>query len=87
LRQSGFAVDTDIQNRAGIFVWSRLPDRWGSSEDFVAFARERGVLVSAGGTFGDGGQHYIRWALNEPSHIIDEALARLGIADHAQRIA
>lgn len=78
LRRNGFAVDTVTQNRAGIFVWSQLPEHWASSEEFTAFACNRGVIVSDGGSFGENGRNHIRWAVNETSNVIEEALDRLG---------
>lgn len=67
--------------RAGMFVWAKIPERWMSQMDSMAFAmkllEEADVVVSPGGGFGQAGEGYLRMALVENEARIRQAVRQI----------
>lgn len=79
LRNYGFEVETDLDNRGGMFVWAKIPPRFSSGEHVKKLLSMRGVLVCHGGEFG-GDARFIRIALNEPCSVLSRAITHIGLA-------
>ncbi len=57
-----------------MFMWTRIPEKYTSSNDFVIELMEKtGVIVTPGSAFGADGEGYIRIALTQPVDRIIEA--------------
>lgn len=57
-----------------MFMWTRIPDKYSNSNDFVIELMEKtGVIVTPGSAFGADGEGYIRIALTNTVEIIKEA--------------
>src|SRR5687767_9936806 len=78
LRRIGWEVETP---RAGMFVWSRVPEPWRSrmsTMDFGMFLLEHGdVAVSPGSGFGPAGEGYLRMALVENENRLRQAVRQI----------
>ncbi len=80
LNRIGWAVD---HPRATMFVWARIPPAWagkGSLEFSKLLLREGKVAVSPGIGFGEGGDEYVRFALVENEHRIQQAVRGIKVA-------
>lgn len=74
LNRIGWAVDYP---RATMFVWARIPPAYvgmGSLEFSKFLLKEAKVAVSPGIGFGEGGDEYVRFALVENEHRIQQAV-------------
>ena len=63
--------------RATMFVWAEIPDAFkamGSLEFSKLLLKEAKVAVSPGIGFGEGGDHYVRFALIENEHRTRQAI-------------
>ena len=61
-----------------MFVWAKIPERFGSSVEFVqTLLTEAGVLVTPGSAFGDSGEGFVRIALVKDEEELREAVARM----------
>ncbi|MFN3740491.1 MAG: aminotransferase class I/II-fold pyridoxal phosphate-dependent enzyme, partial [Thermodesulfovibrionales bacterium] len=63
--------------KATMFVWAEIPDEFkkmGSLEFAKFLLKEAKVAVSPGIGFGEGGDHYVRFALVENEHRIRQAV-------------
>lgn len=57
-----------------MFMWTRIPEKFKSSNDFVVELMEKtGVIVTPGSAFGEEGEGYIRIALTHTTDEIKEA--------------
>ena len=57
-----------------MFMWTRIPEKFKSSNDFVMELMEKtGVIVTPGSAFGQEGEGYIRIALTHTTEEIKEA--------------
>ena len=57
-----------------MFMWTRIPEKYKSSNDFVVELMEKtGVIVTPGSAFGEEGEGYIRIALTHTTEEIKEA--------------
>ncbi len=57
-----------------MFMWTRIPEKYTNSNDFVIELMEKtGVIVTPGSAFGADGEGYIRIALTQPVERIKEA--------------
>lgn len=73
LKNAGWEVPPP---RATMFVWAEIPDKFksmGSLEFSKYLINEGKVAVSPGIGFGEGGDHYVRFALVENEHRIRQA--------------
>lgn len=68
--------------RAGMFVWTPMPEPWRSQMGSIDFAmkllEEANVVVSPGRGFGDTGKGFLRLALVENSHRLRQAVRQIG---------
>jgi alanine-synthesizing transaminase len=74
LNRIGWSVDYP---RATMFLWARIPPKFvgmGSLEFSKLLLREAKVAVSPGIGFGEGGDEYVRFALVENEHRIQQAI-------------
>jgi len=74
LNRIGWSVDYP---RATMFLWARIPRKFvgmGSLEFSKLLLREARVAVSPGIGFGEGGDEYVRFALVENEHRINQAI-------------
>ncbi|UCE63555.1 MAG: aminotransferase class I/II-fold pyridoxal phosphate-dependent enzyme [Nitrospirota bacterium] len=74
LNRIGWSVDYP---RATMFLWARIPRKFvgmGSLEFSKLLLREAKVAVSPGIGFGEGGDEYVRFALVENEHRIQQAI-------------
>ena len=77
LNRLGWKVDTPL---ATMFLWAKIPDRWlkmGSVEFSKLLINEAKVAVSPGLGFGEYGDEYVRFALVENEHRINQAVRGL----------
>jgi alanine-synthesizing transaminase len=77
LNRLGWEVDTPL---ATMFLWAKIPDRWlkmGSVEFSKLLINEAKVAVSPGLGFGEYGDEYVRFALVENEHRINQAVRGL----------
>ncbi len=74
LQRSGWTIE---KPKATMFVWAKIPDKYadmGSLEFSKMLIKEAKVAVSPGIGFGQYGEGYIRFALVENSHRINQAV-------------
>ncbi|WP_165219027.1 aminotransferase class I/II-fold pyridoxal phosphate-dependent enzyme [Aquisphaera insulae] len=71
-----------IVPRAGMFVWTPLPEPWKSQTGSMDFAmkllEDANVVVSPGRGFGETGEGFLRLALVENSHRLRQAVRQIG---------
>jgi alanine-synthesizing transaminase len=79
LRRLGWEPQTP---RAGMFVWTPMPEPWKSQMGSIDFAmkllEEANVVVSPGRGFGDTGEGFLRVALVENAHRLRQAVRQIG---------
>ena len=79
LRRLGWEPETP---RAGMFVWSPMPEPWRSQMPSIDFAmkllEEANVVVSPGRGFGETGEGFLRLALVENAHRLRQAVRQIG---------
>lgn len=62
---------------SGMFVWAKLPENAGTSEEFVDhLLYEKHIFVTPGTVFGKNGEGYIRFSLCVDTDTLDEVLNR-----------
>ncbi len=68
--------------RAGMFVWSAMPEPWKTQMSSIDFAmkllEEANVAVSPGRGFGESGEGYLRLALVENAKRLQQAVRQIG---------
>lgn len=70
-----FQYEKDV---AGLFVWSKISDRFQSGEEASDFFLKRcKVFIPPGMIFGSNGEQYVRWSLCQNEGQIDEASRRI----------
>jgi len=75
LRGLGWNVSSP---KAGMYVWTRIPKKFASSEEFaVSLGLSTGVILSPGGGFGRVGEGFVRMALVEPKEKLADAVDRI----------
>lgn len=63
------------RSKGSMFVWARIPEKFGSSTEFCTKLMERtGVICTPGNAFGTLGEGYVRFALVLPVTVIKEAV-------------
>jgi LL-diaminopimelate aminotransferase len=63
---------------ATLYIWTRVPDGWKSSEQFAqALLEQTGVAVASGSYFGPAGEGYVRISATAPTERVREAVERL----------
>ncbi len=75
LRQAGWDIDPP---KATMFAWAEIPEAFkpmGSLEFCKLLINKGGVAISPGIGFGEGGDHYVRFALVENEHRIRQAIS------------
>lgn len=79
LRRIGWDVDAP---KAGMFLWSKVPEPWASKMDTMDFAmmllEKADVAVSPGSGFGEAGNGYVRLALVENENRLRQAVRQIG---------
>lgn len=66
------------KDSAGLFVWSKISDRFKSGEEASDFFLSKcSVFAPPGMIFGKNGHMYVRWSLCQPAEIIEEAGKRI----------
>ncbi len=72
-------IGWDVPDAQGtMFVWARIPERFGSSVEFVLELMEKtGVICVPGSAFGGQGEGYVRFALVVPPERMREAVERI----------
>jgi alanine-synthesizing transaminase len=79
LRRLGWEVPSP---KAGMFVWTPMPEPWRSQMGSIDFAmkllEEANVAVSPGRGFGETGEGYLRLALIENEHRLRQAVRQIG---------
>lgn len=70
------SIGWDVKNSpATMFVWARLPEKYKNSFDFVLkLTQQTGVICTPGGSFGPGGEGYVRFALVVPPETMRRAV-------------
>jgi alanine-synthesizing transaminase len=88
LKRLGWGVETP---RAGMFVWTAMPDLWratfGSIEFAMKLLEEANVAVSPGRGFGESGEGWLRLALVENTHRLRQAVRQIARCLRAARRA
>jgi alanine-synthesizing transaminase len=78
LKRLGWGVDTP---RAGMFIWTPMPEPWRSTTGSIEFAmkllEEANVAVSPGRGFGESGEGSLRLALVENAHRLRQAVRQI----------
>jgi alanine-synthesizing transaminase len=78
LARIGWAVETP---RAGMFVWTAMPEPWRSQTSSIDFAmmllEEANVAVSPGRGFGETGEGFLRLALVENAQRLRQAIRQM----------
>ncbi len=65
-------------NSAGLFVWSKISEKFNDGEEASDFFLKRcKVFAPPGMIFGTNGNQYVRWSLCQPKEIIDDACRRI----------
>lgn len=64
--------------KATMFIWTKIPEGYGSSVEFARDLLDKaGVVVIPGTAFGEMGEGYVRMALVHPDERLDEAVDRI----------
>lgn len=72
LRRIGWNVP---DSKGTMFVWARVPEGHGTSEEFAGELIERaGVMCTPGSSFGPSGEGYVRFALVKPVEVLEAAV-------------
>jgi alanine-synthesizing transaminase len=78
------------QPRAGMFVWTPIPEPWRSRMGSVDFSmkliEEAEVAVSPGAGFGDAGEGHLRLSLIENEHRLRQAVRQIGRALRGEKV-
>ena len=74
LRSIGLQVSPP---KAGLYVWTRVPDGFSSASFTQLLLDERDIVVTPGGSYGDSGEGYVRLSLTISDDRLEEGLARL----------
>jgi LL-diaminopimelate aminotransferase len=64
--------------KAGMYVWAKVPTEETSFDFAVSMLKNIAIATVPGSAFGETGEGYIRIALVEPEHRLQEAIRRLG---------
>ena len=80
LAQAG--LGTSRRRKAGMFVWTPMPEPWKSQMGSIDFAmkllEDANVAVSPGRGFGETGEGFLRLALVENAHRLRQAVRQIG---------
>jgi len=63
--------------QGSMFIWAPVPTKQDSVSFTIALAREAGVIVVPGVGFGEYGEGYVRMAMVQNEHVIQEAVRRI----------
>ncbi len=63
--------------KATLYIWTRVPDGYTSSQFAEKMLEERDVVVTPGASYGPSGEGYIRLSLTIPDDQIDEGIRRI----------
>lgn len=75
LREIGWNVS---DSKGTMFVWAKIPDSYKNSKEFcMALMEKAGVVCTPGGSFGDLGDRYVRFALVFPPEKLKEAVKEI----------
>jgi LL-diaminopimelate aminotransferase len=66
--------------KAGLYVWAHVPERFTSKEFANWLFDKAGVHLTAGSSFGQAGEGYVRIAITEPEERIQIAIERIKTA-------
>lgn len=75
------SIGWSVPDSAGtMFVWARIPEGHGSSEEFAGELITRaGVMCTPGSSFGPSGEGYVRFALVKPVETIIDAVKAISL--------
>ena len=63
---------------ATFYIWTKIPDSFGSSFEFVKFLlEETGILAMPGESMGPSGKRFVRFSMTVPNRKIEEAMDRI----------
>lgn len=78
------------ENKAGMFVWARIPTGWTDAFAFSEHLLDRaGVFITPGGIFGSQGRQWVRMSLCSPEALFRQArfqLANAGLLQNLQTV-
>lgn len=74
LRALGLEV---VPPKAGLYLWTRVPEGYTSAEFTELLLEERDIVVTPGTGYGGSGEGYVRLSLTTPDERIEEGLRRL----------
>ena len=74
LRALGLEV---IPPKAGLYVWTRVPEGYTSAKFTELLLEERDIVVTPGTGYGESGEGYVRLSLTTPDERVEEGLRRL----------
>ena len=78
LNAVGWKID---KPKATMFVWAPVPEKFGTSEEFVKTLLEKaGVMVTPGSAFGPSGEGFIRMALVQTADTMKQVAAQVKTA-------
>ncbi|MEX0761652.1 MAG: LL-diaminopimelate aminotransferase [Dehalococcoidia bacterium] len=66
-----------VAPKAGLYIWTRVPDGYTSAEFAQLLLDDRDIVVTPGNGYGPAGEGYIRLSLTTPDDRIEEGLKRL----------
>ncbi len=66
-----------VAPKAGLYIWSRVPEGYTSAEFTQLLLDERDIVVTPGTGYGPAGEGYVRLSLTTPDDRIEEGLSRL----------
>ena len=75
LNAVGWKID---KPKATMFVWAPVPEKFGTSEEFVKTLLEKaGVMVTPGSAFGSSGEGFVRMALVQTADTMKQVAAQI----------
>ena len=78
LNAVGWKID---KPKATMFVWAPVPEKFGTSEEFVKTLLEKaGVMVTPGSAFGSSGEGFVRMALVQTADTMKQVAAQVKTA-------
>jgi alanine-synthesizing transaminase len=87
LRRIGWELEAP---KAGMFVWTAMPDPWRSQMGSLDFAmkllEEANVVVSPGRGFGETGEGFLRLAMVENAQRLQQAVRQIGRCLRAAKV-
>ena len=66
---------------ATLYLWAKLPEKWqhDSMKFCMELVKQTGVALSPGAGFGSHGEGYVRFALVQPTQVLQEAVQKIAV--------